>query len=390
MTSMCGASSPRAAQRVALLDPEAVLLVDHDQPEVGEPDVVLDQRVRADHDAGRAGLRVQQRLPAGLGAQRAGEQGDPGGLVGRAQLRRPCPSGPSSARSERACWAASTSVGASSAACRPASTTCSIARSAIDRLARADVALHQPVHRVRARPGRRRSRAPTATLARGQRERQPGVEGVEQPAGRRRAGRRRAGRRWPAGAAPAPAARPSPRPRPAGCGRRGGRRRSRARGSGAAPGPARPGPRRRAAAAGSGSVGSSSTSSTWRTQLADLPGRRAWRWPGRSTGTAGRSSPSSSGSNCGWVSCSLPLEHADLAGEQGPRRPGLSTARSLCGLKNVQSSRPPRSSRDAPRPASARAGGASAAASSTPPGPPAWRARPSCRPAMSVSWPRST
>ena len=40
------------------------------------------------------------------------------------------PSGPSSARSERACWAASTSVGASSAACRPESITCSMARSA--------------------------------------------------------------------------------------------------------------------------------------------------------------------------------------------------------------------------------------------------------------------
>ena len=40
------------------------------------------------------------------------------------------PSGPSIARSDRACWAASTSVGASSTVCRPASTTCSIARRA--------------------------------------------------------------------------------------------------------------------------------------------------------------------------------------------------------------------------------------------------------------------
>ncbi len=49
----------------------------------------------------------------------------------------------------RWCWAASTSVGASSAACPPASTTCSIARSATDRLAGADLALQQPVHRMR-------------------------------------------------------------------------------------------------------------------------------------------------------------------------------------------------------------------------------------------------
>jgi hypothetical protein len=42
------------AQRVPLLDAEPVLLVDDDQPEVGELHPVLQQRVRADDDAGLA------------------------------------------------------------------------------------------------------------------------------------------------------------------------------------------------------------------------------------------------------------------------------------------------------------------------------------------------
>ena len=49
---------------------------------------------------------------------------------GGAPSSPPRPSGPSTSRSDRACWAASTSVGASITACRPESITCSIARSA--------------------------------------------------------------------------------------------------------------------------------------------------------------------------------------------------------------------------------------------------------------------
>ena len=64
ITSTCGVAVPdAAAQRVALLDAEAVLLVDDDQAEVGEPDAVLDQRVGADDDARLPGLRIEQRLP---------------------------------------------------------------------------------------------------------------------------------------------------------------------------------------------------------------------------------------------------------------------------------------------------------------------------------------
>ena len=54
-----------AAQGVALLDAEAVLLVDDDQAEVVELHLVLDQGVGADDDAGLAGDQVEQRLAAG-------------------------------------------------------------------------------------------------------------------------------------------------------------------------------------------------------------------------------------------------------------------------------------------------------------------------------------
>jgi hypothetical protein len=74
------------AQGVSLLHAEAVLLVDDDKAEVGEPDVVLDQGVGADDDPGRAGLDVEQRLAPGLGAERTGEQRDGGGLLGAVEL----------------------------------------------------------------------------------------------------------------------------------------------------------------------------------------------------------------------------------------------------------------------------------------------------------------
>ena len=53
------------AQGVALLDAEAVLLVDDDQPEVGELDALLQQGVRADDDAGPAVGDLRARLAGG-------------------------------------------------------------------------------------------------------------------------------------------------------------------------------------------------------------------------------------------------------------------------------------------------------------------------------------
>ena len=76
------------AQGVPLLDAEPVLLVDHHQAEVGELHLLLQQRMGADHDPGAAGRGVQQRLAAGRGAQRAGQQRQPGGPFRAAELAR--------------------------------------------------------------------------------------------------------------------------------------------------------------------------------------------------------------------------------------------------------------------------------------------------------------
>ena len=53
------------AQGVALLDAEAVLLVDDDEAEVGELDAFLQQGVRADDDAGPPLGDVGAGLPLG-------------------------------------------------------------------------------------------------------------------------------------------------------------------------------------------------------------------------------------------------------------------------------------------------------------------------------------
>ena len=115
---------PRALepQRLALVDAEAVLLVDDDEPEVEELDVVAEQRVRADHDGCRPRHRRERRLALLRDRQLAGEQRRPQ-LAPRGRDR-------ACARSSAGAGAASTSVGASSADCPPDSATASIARSA--------------------------------------------------------------------------------------------------------------------------------------------------------------------------------------------------------------------------------------------------------------------
>ena len=71
-------------------------------------------------------------------------------------------SGPSRACIERWCCCASTSVGASSAACPPASTTAQHRPQRDHGLARADLALQQPVHRVARREVGGRAAPPTS------------------------------------------------------------------------------------------------------------------------------------------------------------------------------------------------------------------------------------
>ena len=55
MCSTCGARP--CVERLALLDAEAVLLVDDGDREVAQLDALLDQRVRADDDVGARALR---------------------------------------------------------------------------------------------------------------------------------------------------------------------------------------------------------------------------------------------------------------------------------------------------------------------------------------------
>ena len=70
-------------------------------------------------------------------------------------------SGPSTSRIDRACWAARTSVGASSAHWYPASTICSIASTETMVLPGPDLALQHPVHRpARRQLGGEHARAP--------------------------------------------------------------------------------------------------------------------------------------------------------------------------------------------------------------------------------------
>ncbi len=60
-------------QGVALLHAEAMLLVDDEHGQAGELDVLLQQRVRADHEAGRAARDPLERGPSLLGGERRGQ-----------------------------------------------------------------------------------------------------------------------------------------------------------------------------------------------------------------------------------------------------------------------------------------------------------------------------
>ena len=62
-------------ERVALFDPESMLFVDDDEPEVAEADRVLDQRVRPDHDRRLSRGDVAERLGPAVRLERPGQQG---------------------------------------------------------------------------------------------------------------------------------------------------------------------------------------------------------------------------------------------------------------------------------------------------------------------------
>ena len=71
MCSTCGASAVRrlAVERAALVDAEAVLLVDHRDGQAVELDRLLDQRVRADQQLQLAARELAEQV--GAAARRA-------------------------------------------------------------------------------------------------------------------------------------------------------------------------------------------------------------------------------------------------------------------------------------------------------------------------------
>lgn len=71
-----------AAQGVPLLDAEPVLLVHHDQAQVVELHLVLDQRMRPDDDPRLGGDQVEQCLPPPGRPHGPGEQHHLGGVLG--------------------------------------------------------------------------------------------------------------------------------------------------------------------------------------------------------------------------------------------------------------------------------------------------------------------
>ena len=99
ITRTCGGTRPRLRrQRGPLLHAEPVLLVHDDEPEVGEGDRVLQQRVGADDDARLAGDDVEQLRRRAADALGAGEQRHPGRRRPRRRAGPASASGPSIAR----------------------------------------------------------------------------------------------------------------------------------------------------------------------------------------------------------------------------------------------------------------------------------------------------
>jgi len=74
-----------AAQRISLLNAETVLLVDHHQPEIEELDVLLDQGMCPDNDAGVTRCGVEQGLASSGSGLAPGQQRHPGADLAAAE-----------------------------------------------------------------------------------------------------------------------------------------------------------------------------------------------------------------------------------------------------------------------------------------------------------------
>ena len=181
------------AQGIALLDAKAMLLIHDDQPEVGEVDGLLEQRVGADHDSGLTARDLEQILPTLRRGLRPSEQRHPGPEVGAAEQ---------AALGERAEQGRDRTVVLLGQHLRRRQ-QCGLTAGVDDGehraqrdhgLPRPHLALEQSVHgMVRGQIAGQVSRH--LLLAAGQRERQPGVEVVDQPTVHRRPGDRGLGPR---------------------------------------------------------------------------------------------------------------------------------------------------------------------------------------------------
>ena len=100
ITSVCGRLAPEAKSG-PLHDPEFMLFVDDDQPELGERDVLLDDGLRSDDELHVARGNLRQRLAA-LGRRSVCP-------VSSSRFTRLCASSRSIVCQ---CWLARTSVGA--------------------------------------------------------------------------------------------------------------------------------------------------------------------------------------------------------------------------------------------------------------------------------------
>ena len=182
---------PLRPQRVALLDPEPVLLVDDHQPEVGEGDALREQGVGADDDPRRAVGRLGQRGTARRRAERAGQQREPGRDVRSPELAG------RGERAEHGAQRAGVLLGQHLGGGEQRGLTAAVDHlqhraQGDDGLAGAHLALEQAVHR-RAAAELARQLASDVLLTPGQGEGQGGVERLEQPATSdlpRRAGQR--------------------------------------------------------------------------------------------------------------------------------------------------------------------------------------------------------
>ena len=164
----------------ALLHAEAVLLVDHDQPEVEEGDRIAEEGVRPDDDARLPGHDVVQHAPLGRSGTAAGEQHDARGVRVGTQLTA-LPQIPQQPRDGLVMLLGQHLGGCQEDRLTPRVDDRQHGPQRHQRLAGANLALQQPVHRGTLSELVEEG-LPNSLLPRREREGQPAIELLEQPA----------------------------------------------------------------------------------------------------------------------------------------------------------------------------------------------------------------